>query len=321
MIYLQTLGGFVLLLGCAELLVRGAVSLSQRLGVTPLVIGMTVVAWGTTAPELVVSLDAALLGSPGISVGNVVGSNVANILLILGVGAMIAPMTCERGLIRHDAIALLLASGLFAVIVSLGQLDYWQGAIMIILLVGFTLVSYRMARRRHAAAKAAEAMVEEFDDAPKSLVTSILILVLGVAGVVLGAHLLVEGAVGLARTFGVSEAAIGLTLVAVGTSLPELATAVVSAYRGHAEVALGNVVGANIYNVLGIMGVVSVITPIEVPAKIVAVDIWVMLVVTVIFVGLLIAKGRLGRGVAGMFLAAYVVFTLSQYGDFAAMWS
>lgn len=321
MIYLQTLGGFVLLLGCAELLVRGAVSLAQRLGVAPLVIGMTVVAWGTTAPELVVSLDAALLGSPGISVGNVVGSNIANILLILGVGAMIAPMACDRGQINRDALAMLLASGLFAVIVSVGRLEFWQGTIMIVLLVGFTLTSYRMARRRHAAAEAAEATVEEFGGAPKSLGSSLLILVLGIAGVVIGADLLVEGAVGLARQFGVSEAAIGLTLVALGTSLPELATAAVSAYRGHAEVALGNVVGANIYNVLGIMGVVSIITPIDVPAKIAALDIWIMVAVTVVFVGLIIGLGRLGRAAAALFLVAYVVFTLSQYGDFARMWS
>ena len=320
MIYLQTLGGFVLLLGCAELLVRGAVSLAQRLGVTPLVIGMTVVAWGTTAPELVVSLDAALLGSPGISVGNVVGSNIANILLILGVGAMIAPMVCERGQINRDAIAMLLSTGLFAVIVSLGQLQYWQGTIMIVLLVGFTLTSYRMAQRKQAAAKAAEATVEEFGDAPKGLPLSILTLVLGIAGVVFGAHLLVEGAVGLARAYGVSEAAIGLTLVAVGTSLPELATAAVSAVRGHAEVALGNVVGANIYNLLGIMGVVSIITPIEVPAKIAALDVWVMLAVTVIFVGLIVFRSGFGRVTAGLFLVAYAAFTISQYGDFARMW-
>ncbi len=310
---LEILGGFVLLLFGAEFLVRGAVALARRFNISPMVIGMTIVAYGTTAPELVVSVEAALKGAPGISVGNVVGSNIANILLILGAAALVHPIHCTPRLIYRDSSVMLGAAFLFVGLALTGSIDRTQGIAMIAAIVCYSLYTYWAERRRGHNTDIHEKEAEEFSEGPQSLWLALLAVIGGIVSVVMGAHILISGAVTAARFFGVGEEVIGLTLVAVGTSLPEMATAVVAAWRRHTDIAIGNVIGANIYNVLAIMGVVSIITPLEIPAQIVRFDIWFMLAVTLaLLVAAVVLKG-VSRAVGGVFLGAYAVYVMLQY--------
>ncbi|MDH3241329.1 MAG: calcium/sodium antiporter [Alphaproteobacteria bacterium] len=310
---LEVLGGFVLLLFGAEYLVRGAVGLAKRFNVSPMIIGMTIVAYGTTAPELVVSVEAALSGAPGISVGNVVGSNIANILLILGAASLVYPIRCTPALLYRDSSVMLGAAFLFVGLALTGMITRAQGMLMIAAIVSFSVYTYWAERRRNRSRDVLEQEAEEFSEGPRSVWLAVLAVIGGIVAVVVGAQLLISGATTAARHFGVGEEVIGLTLVAVGTSLPELATAVVAAWRRHTDVAIGNIIGANIYNVLAIMGVVSVITPLQIPAQIVRFDIWFMLAVTfALLVAVVVFKG-VNRVIGGIFLAAYALYVMLQY--------
>jgi cation:H+ antiporter len=312
MSYLLVAAGLILLLAGAEFMVRGAVALARRLGVSLMLIGLTIVAYGTTAPEFVVSLEAALAGLPGIAVGTVVGTNIANILLILGTAGLITPILCRPGALRRDGAILVGASLLFVGFAWYGAIAAWQGALMVAILFAVTGICYWTERREGAAAAHAHE-AEEVHHLPRTYGLTLVFLIGGLAGVILGSRLLLEGAVSVARTLGVSEAVIGLTLIAVGTSLPELATAVVAAYRRHPELALGNVLGANMFNILGVMGTVSLVTRLQVPTKIVDFDLWVMLGVTMFFVAWMIFTRRLGRPLALVFLAVYGAYVAVQY--------
>jgi len=317
MTILQFVGGFVLLLFGAEYLVRGAVALASKLNVSKMIIGMTIVAWGTTSPELVVSLEAAMNDLPGISIGNVVGSNIANILLILGVAAVIFPIVVQPAAIHRDGAMMLGSALLFTALALTGVIERWQAGAMIALLVVFTVYAFRAERRKGAAAKGAgqiaEELEEEFEEGPKSPWLAVLSVIGGVAAVVVGAKLLVSAAVVTAQWLGVREEVIGLTIVAVGTSLPELATAVVAARKGHSEIAVGNVMGAGIYNLLMIIGLVGLIVPIPIPAQILVFDLWAMIAVTVALLSLLIFRGGLSRAAGAVFLATFVAYTALQY--------
>ena len=313
---LQLIGGFVLLLFGAEYLVRGAVALARKLRVTPMIIGMTIVAYGTTAPELVVSLQAAVDGLPGISVGNVVGSNIANILLILGLSAVIFPIVVQPTTLYRDAMMCMGAALLFTALALSGTVERWQGAAMVAILAGFSLYAFNVERRRGKAndpGDMAEDLAEEFKEPPKPVWLSLLSVIGGIVAVVAGAKLLVTAAIATARTLGVAEEVIGLTIVAVGTSLPELATAVVAAWKRHSEVAVGNILGAGIYNLLAIMGLVAVVNPIPVPPQILVFDLWVMLIVTAALMSLLLLRKGLSRPFGALFLAGFVAYTTLQY--------
>lgn len=316
--YIFVAAGLGLLLFGGEMLVRGAVDVARRLGVSPLIIGLTIVAYGTSAPELLVSLEANLAGAPGIAIGNVVGSNIANILLIVGCSALIYPISCRHGRININGIAVLGATLLLFALGLNGTIGPLAAIPMLGLLVGFTAYSYYTGRRDlESAAAALDA--EGFEIGPKPVARDIVFLALGLVGVILGSHLLVTGAVELARSFGVSEATIGLTLVALGTSLPELATAVVAAYRRHSDVALGNVVGSNLFNILGIMGVVPLFGALPVPPAVVGFDFWVMLGTTVVFVGWTVARHSFGRIMAALFLFAYLAYIACHYFGISAL--
>lgn len=312
MSYLLVAAGLILLLAGAEFMVRGAVALARRLGVSLMLIGLTIVAYGTTAPEFVVSLEAALAGLPGIAFGTVVGTNIANILLILGTAGLITPILCRPGALRRDGAIVVGASLLFVGFARYGAIAAWQGALMVAILFAVTGICYWTERREGAAAAHAHE-AEEVHQLPQTIGLTLAFMIGGLAGVILGSQLLLEGAVSVARTLGVSEAVIGLTLIAIGTSLPELATAVVAAYRRHPELALGNVLGANIFNILGVMGTVSLVTRLQVPTKIVDFDLWVMLGVTMFFVAWMIFTRRLGRPMALAFLAVYGAYVAVQY--------
>ncbi|WP_017930084.1 calcium/sodium antiporter [Robiginitomaculum antarcticum] len=276
MIWLLLIFGLILLVAGGELLVRGAVAVARQYRVSPLLIGLTLVGFGTSTPELVTSLQATLDGSPGIAVGNVVGSNIANILLILGITAIITPLAVDPRTFRRDIVVLLLAT--FALIGAsfLGQITALTGAIFIALLAGYIRFAYRQESAAPITAPATLAKtVDRAQSAP--LWRHIALVIIGIGLTIFGAKFLVKGAIELATIMGISETIIGLTVVAVGTSLPELVTSVIAAVKKQSDLAFGNIIGSNIFNIFFILGAVSLVQPINIPADIMAVDIWVML--------------------------------------------
>ena len=307
--YLEIVGGLILLVLGAELLVRSSVALARRLGVSTLMIGLTLVGFGTSSPELVASLTAALKGSSGIAVGNVVGSNICNVLLILGASALIAPLAITRAAFLRDGSVLMAVSLLLLGVCLLGEVPRWVGAILVGLLGIYLVWCYRTERHDPQAAKVHEGEANAASAVPSA---SVALSVVGACGglvlLVIGAWLLVGGAMTLARTFGVSETIIGLTVVAVGTSLPEMATSVIAAARGQADVAFGNIVGSNIYNILGILGVVAVVQPVAIPPEIAAFDIWVMLASSALLVLFALTGWRIVRWEGAALLAGYGLY-------------
>jgi cation:H+ antiporter len=296
-------GGLLLLLFGGEILLRGAVSLARCLGLSSLLIGMTVVAAATSMPELVVAVASGLEGVPDIGVGNVVGSNIANILLILGVAALLYPMETRPHNILRDGLAMLGGTGLFVIFAVTGTISRLDASVMLALLVAYLAYSYRRDRQLNSAAEAQP--TTETIRTCTSVPVSLLLVVAGVGLLVVGSKLLVDGAVDLARAAGVSEAVIGLTLIAVGTSLPELATAVVASFRRHPEVALGNVLGSNLFNLMAIIPALALTTPTSVTPEILDFDVWFMAAVTVIAFLAMLTGWRIGRGEAAIFLVAY----------------
>lgn len=288
--------GLALLALGGELLVRGAVASARRLGVSPLLIGLTLVGFGTSTPELVTSLQAAHAGSPGIAIGNVVGSNTANILLVLGLTAMIAPVVADRRAVRRDGLAMLLVTALSIIALVSGTLTRIMGFAGVALLVAYVVWVWLADRRRPE--------LQEASSGPTPpMALALMLAVSGIAMTIYGADLLVGNAILLARQAGISDTVVGLTIVAVGTSAPELVTSVVAALRRQSDVALGNVIGSNLYNLLGILGVTAAVSPIAVPAAIVRVDAWVMGGATLVLVILAFRHGRIGR-MAGLALTA-----------------
>jgi cation:H+ antiporter len=303
--------GLVLLLVGAETMIRGAVAIAQRLKISPHVIGLTVIAFGTSAPELFVSLKAALVGSPGIAIGNVIGSNIANILLMIGTVGVITPFVCGGAPLRRDGLALIAGTLLFVAVGMHGVIERWHGAVMLILLIGYLFYCYWADRRSTTSVHAKE--VEEFDALPTGMWRSSLYTVGGLIGVLIGARLLVDGAIDVARGAGISETVIGMTVVAIGTSLPELATTMVAALRRHSDVALGNIIGSNIFNTLGILGTVALVSPLPIPPEVMSLDLWFMCGVTVVFVILAIRLPAFSRPWAIVFFAAYAMFIANQF--------
>ncbi|MEM5473393.1 calcium/sodium antiporter [Hoeflea sp. AS60] len=295
---LSLAAGLALLTLGADYLVRGAISFANRLGMPPLLIGLTVVGFGTSMPELLVSLQAALDGAPAIAVGNVVGSNIANILLILGVAAIISPIAARIPNLKRDMTMMLAAAVVMLGMGYWGLVNLWPGLAMFALLVAYlTWVTYT--DRRSLTSEEAELVVKlaGWKEA--------LFIFGGLAGLFVGASLLIDAATSIAREFGISEAVIGLTIVAVGTSLPELATSVVAAFRRNAEIALGNVVGSNIFNILGILGITAVVVPVPVDSAIASFDIPFMLGVSLALVALILIAGKISRGAGAIMLALY----------------
>jgi cation:H+ antiporter len=308
---LLVLVGFVLLIVGADFLVRGAVDLAQKLEISPLVIGLTVVAFGTSLPELVVSVRAVLGEAPGLAVGNVVGSNIANILLILGAGGLITPIACQRIVLLRDGSAMLVATAFFAGATIAGGYGPVYG---ILSLLGLTLMlglTYWGDRRSGEDLHILEA--EEVEPLKAGTMVSLAAVIGGLAAVIGGGELLVEGAINVASAIGVSDEVIGLTLVAFGTSVPELATTVVAALRRHVDVALGNVLGSNLFNILAVLGVTSLFGWIPAPATTAAFDVWVLVGVSVLLLVFMRTGWRLGRRESALFLVLYAVFIIAQF--------
>ena len=313
MLYLQIAAGFALLLGGAEFLVRGAVQVAARAGLSAMLIGMTVVAFGTSAPEFVVSLSAALDGSPGIAVGNVIGSNIANIWLILGATAVFAPVVVDTRAVIRDGLMLMGSSILFTWLCLMGTIEHIAGGVLVLFLVGYFLRSYLRERADgNASAHLHEREAEEYQDVKMGSLMAWMSLLGGLGAVMLGADWLVSGGTVIARNAGVSEEVIGLTLIAFGTSLPELATSAVAAKRGHTDVAIGNVIGSNLFNILGVAGGVAAITTLPVAEQIRNFDLWVMMAATVMVLGYLAMGSRIGRGAGALFLVLYGAYIAAQ---------
>ncbi|MDY8107596.1 calcium/sodium antiporter [Fulvimarina sp. 2208YS6-2-32] len=300
--------GLVLLFIGGEGLVKGATSIAIRFGLSRLIVGLVIVGFGTSAPELLVSIQAALAGSPDIAIGNVVGSNIANILLILGVAAVIAPIANTDTSIRRDLVVMVAASLLIGALFLFGTIDRVMGIGLFAALGVYLVVSYGLERRRRKAVQ-----VELREEAPGlAPLPAGLFVVAGIVMLVLGARFMVDGATGIARDLGISEAVIGLTIVAIGTSLPELATAIVAARKREAEVVLANVVGSNIFNILCILGITAIISPIPVADRFASVDGPIMIAVAAAAALYLYRVTIVGRGVGAALLLAYAGYVAVQ---------
>ena len=314
MTFLQLAAGFVLLFLGGEVVVRGAVALARRFDVSPLVIGLTIVGFGTSLPELLVCLNAALTGAPGIAVGNVIGSNLANMMLILGVAALICPIAVNPNALRRDGLVLAGVTAIFVIVAIGGSAERYEGALMLAALAAYIGLSlWHDARANSGSAQLHREEAEAVTELPRRLWVMVLCVAGGFAAVSVGADLLVDGATGLARAAGVPDEVIGLTLVAIGTSLPELATSLVAAYRGHADVCIGNVIGSNIFNLFGILGVTALAVPVPFADKIVGFDLWVLAGVTLLLLPLLFTGWRLARTEAAVLLALYGAYVTCQF--------
>lgn len=340
MSWLYLAGGLVLLLVAGDFLVRGATALAARYGLSPLLIALTIVAFGTSAPELLVSVRAALSGAPGLALGNVVGSNIANILLILGLPALIMPISCIGRTVPHNMIIMMAASVLLIVLCFIGPLGFWQGVLLLSLLAAYLVYSGWDARvNPHCpsplAAGEGDAIPApgtpcdafkqsgEFDthvlphgDLPSENLSRRAIalkLLIGLIGLPIGARFVVDGGTEIAQVFGVSDAVIGLSLIAVGTSLPELATSVMAVIRRNDDVVVGNIIGSNIMNILAILGVTSLIAPLPVSPDFLSFHLWVMLAAVVVLLPFAMMRGKVGRGAGIFFLLAYGAYLYGMF--------
>lgn len=293
-------------MGGAEYLVKGAVAIANKLKIPTIIVGLTIVAFGTSAPEFVVSIKAALNNAAGISLGNIIGSNTANILLILGITALISPIKCRRRIFLRDYKFLLAVSVIFALFAFTGTFVRWHGFVLLVVLVWFIYHNYKNTKQEDLAEDASSPIAD------KNWLYVLFLTLGGLVGILYGAETLVKGAVQLARILGVSEETIGLTIIAVGTSLPELATTVLATIRKQTGVALGNIVGSNIWNIVFIMGFTSTITEVNVPSQFIKYDLWVMLFATIILYPAMMTKARLTRLEGFLFIVAYTLYITSQ---------
>lgn len=301
--------GIALLTCGGEALIRGSLAAANRLGVSPLLSGLIIVGFGTSAPELVVSVNAAIEGRPDIAIGNVVGSNISNILLILGICAVITPLAVKPLVLRRDAATVVAANILFLILVWGSALGRADAAIFLSALIIYLVWVY-WSEQFHAApaGELHQAESEEISIDSKSVLWIVVAVILGLLFLIGGSQVLLIGAIGIAEHFNVPETVIGLTLVAVGTSLPELSISVIAAIRGHADVAVGNILGSNIFNLLGILGVSALLQPLPVHERILQFDQWVMLGTSLLLLLFLYTQSRLSRLEGGMLLAGYSTY-------------
>lgn len=305
------IAGLVILIIGAEALVRGASRLAASLGISPLVIGLTVVAFGTSAPEMAVSVISSLNNQAAISLGNVIGSNIFNVLFILGLSALIVPLAVSRQLIRLDVPIMIGCSFLVLLMSAGGNISRIEGLVLFAGIIAYTGFLIRQSKREKRVAK--DEFTEEYGArGKKTLLTDAVFVLAGLAMLVLGSHWLVKGAVYIAQYFGVSELIIGLTIVAAGTSLPEVATSVIASVRGERDIAVGNVVGSNIFNILAVLGLASIFSPdgIEVSKSALQFDIPVMIAVAVACLPIFFTGHLIARWEGGLFLGYYAAYAL-----------
>lgn len=309
---LFVIGGLVLLIAGGEALVRGASSIATRIGMSPLIVGLIVVSAATSAPELAVTVGAVVSGEPGLAVGNVIGSNIVNILLILGLSALVMPLLIKRQLVRFD-IPVMVGLSVLLVAVSLdGQIGLLDGVLLLAGLVVHAVLSILIGRREvRVGAEGAGTAPIPTPGKPVPVWLSLLLLVVGIGLLVLGSQLLVTGAVSIATGLGVSSLVVGLTVVAIGTSLPELATSIIAVRRGERDMAVGNIVGSNIFNIGMVLGLPAIIfgEGIPVPAAAIALDLPVMLATAIALLPIAFTGFIIARWEGGFFVAIYIAYT------------
>jgi cation:H+ antiporter len=311
--YLYLALGLVVLVIGGEATLRGAVGLAQVLGVSAAIIGLTVMGFGTSAPELVVTVRAALDGNVDIGVGNIVGSNIANSLLILGVGALICPLFCDPRAVRRDGAIMVLAMVAFCILGLTGVIQQWQGGVMVASLVAFLVWSYFHDKKHHdPAAELHEDFAEETPGVSTNKLLITLYLIIGLAGLSYGADLMVNSAVRIAERAGLPQSIIGLTIVAFGTSLPELGATAIAAWRRHTDIAVASVLGSNIFNILGVLGVGALVTPLSIAPNIASLDQWIMLAATAVLMPVIISGWRIDRREGFVLFALYLAYVSSM---------
>ena len=305
--YFALIGGLFLLLFTGDLLVRGAVALANEMAIPPLLIGLTIVAFGTSAPELLIGIQSALSGLPEIALGNAVGSNIANVLLVLGIPAMIYPICCNQPAIRRNTLFMLMVSLLFIFLAFQQVLTFWMGFCLFFLVLLFLVYAWYRARAGNGAVDQL-AELEEIEGVPQENWKVAAFIILGLIGLPIGANVTVDAADAIARAWQVPDAVIGLTIVAFGTSLPELATTVMAAVRRHEGLAVGNVIGSNIFNILAVMGVTIMVADIPVPDSFLRFDLWVMLGSSALLLPFVLTRSKIGRVTGAGFTLAYLLY-------------
>lgn len=318
MMYIALIAGLIVLVVGGDFLVRGGVALADRLGVPHLIIGLTIIAFGTSAPELIISLKAAFEGAGGIALGNVIGSNIANILLVLGLPSLIAFTDCSGKGTMKSYLFMLFVSLVFVALIFGGVLGHSGGLILLAFLALYLGWNFYEAKKyRRACDNDDNDPLDDVGSVPKSLWIAILSLIGGLIALPIGASLTVESAVKIARAWHVSEAAIGLTIIAIGTSLPELVTTITAALKRHTEMAVGNAIGSNIFNILAILGITATLVPIGVPPQLLTFDVWIMLAASLFLFPFVRFCWPIGRVVGGTMVVVYagyifVVYAISQ---------
>ena len=300
---IRTLGGLVLLTAGAEILVRGAGGIGRRIGLSGLLVGLTVVALGTSSPEVAVSIGASLADRGSIAVGNVVGSNIFNVLVVLGLSSLVLPMVVERQLVKLDVPIMVALSFVPMLLAWDGAISRAEGGVLLILLVCYLVMLGFL-----ALAERIEMPDAKLPKRSESIPLNLVLIAAGILGLVVGGNLLVAGASNIARAMGVSELVIGLTLIAAGTSLPELATSIVAALKGERDMAVGNVVGSNIFNLLAVLGAAAVVREVPVPPGVLRFDFPVMIAVAVMCLPVFFTGGRINRLEGGMLVFFYVLY-------------
>lgn len=305
--------GIVILIVAGDLMVRGAAALARHWGVPSLIVGLTIVAFGTSAPEMVVSVQATLRGLGELAVGNVVGSNIANVLLALGLPALIMAIPTNISGVARNSFVCVVATILLVFLACISNpLVFWQGAVLFTGIVLYLSWMFTLARAgAHDPILEEMADIDEGEDGlPANLSLSTIWLIFGLIGLVLGGWLIVENAQKIALGFGVSETVIGLTIIAIGTSLPEITTVLIASYRGHSEVAIGNVLGSNIFNSFAVMGAAAMTGPVIVEKELLHLDMWVMLIATFALLIFVLKRKPIGRKTGVIFTSTYILYML-----------
>ncbi|MEM6690474.1 MAG: calcium/sodium antiporter [Planctomycetota bacterium] len=305
--------GLLLLVVGGEVLVRGASGLATAFRISPLVIGLTVVAFGTSAPELGVSLNAAYAGNAGVAVGNVVGSNIINVLFVLGSAALIAPLIVNRDLLKRDLPLMLIASIAFYVMGWDGKLSQMEGVALFVALLIYVTLSIVLSRRQQKKAASDAELSPEEEASPSRFILNIVLFLIGLGALAYGSNLLVDGATTIAARLGVSDTVIGLTVVAIGTSLPEVVTSVVASLRGERDLAVGNVIGSNLFNILCVLGFTAAVFPEGIPiaAETIDFDLPVMVATAVITLPIFMTGNSITRWEGGLFIGCYSLYTVA----------
>lgn len=302
--------GILILVFAGDWLVRGAAALARKLGIPALIVGLTIVAFGTSAPELVVSIQAVLSGAGDLALGNVVGSNIANILLVLGLPALVLPIVTNIAGVGRNGVVTVAATILMIVLLFLHQpLERWQGALLFALIIIYLVWMFRLARSGSSDPALQELTdIDELEEMPKNMLKIAMFLVVGLIGLPLGGHLIVENSSAIAVDLGVSKEIIGLTIVAFGTSLPELSTVIVAALRNQSDVAIGNILGSNIFNIFAVLGAAALTGPVPVSHKMLVFDVWVMLVSILALAAFIFTRQPIGPRSGAILFVGYCLY-------------